>query len=1278
MQNTRKTTITVIIIASFFLTSGFGVLTDLSNNGIHAITIKSDAYVIGGNTTGGFNVPMGISITANGTYAYIMNKGSGNISEFDLETGNSVRNLTGFSGYFYIAPVPGTGLAYISSECVLSEINLTSGKIVSNLSGFVSISGIAVDPNGSDVYVTSLETGNLSEVNISSNTLVGNIQMKQCISGIAISPNSTYAYVTDEGTRSIYGVNLLTHDVKQTFGHLGKVSGISLNQNSCCGISAYVDSSDNLSHISLSSGKVIKNFTGLVDPVGVGLTPNGTYAYVTEKSSNSVSRVEISQPYEVEILESGLPKGTEWFLNLSDGYGFKTRGNSINFTLSDNTYSYDVQVSSKSYDTANQTGNILVDGSSVIQAIQFYPSSFMTQIRGFSNNENAIAIGNNGTYGYVLSDHSNITVFNIVTGSIIKNITGFADPYSMAIAPNGSYAYVTNYASNNISEVNLYKGIIARNITSSFYNYEDAISGNASYLYVTNFEHTGISMINLSTGTSHYLSGIHFQIGGLAVSGNGTYIYYSTGGDNLSVMNLVNGFPGRNITGFNSASYLSVSSNGTYVYVISNDEDSISVVNLTSGDFVENITGLNSPDGIATTANGTYAIVTNDGGNTLSRITISHPYQVAFTEAGLPPGTRWYLNLTDGYSYTSTSTQIVFTTANGSYNYSTGSSNMDYHSTAKSGNFSVSGSPLSRDISFAGVTYEVVFNESGLPEDSRWYVNITGESSSGPILGRSYDVALINGIYSYEVSSSVIYYSAHGGTFKVRGANLSVNASFIDYVYNVTFTESGLEPSGSAWYVNLTNGNSFSTRTSTLSFQIGNGTFNYSVSTQNKEYSAHGGSFKVDGLSVTETLRFAEVNYTVLFNETGLQAGTDWYVNITGEQTSGKITGTSFSIKLPNGTYDFNISSTTKLYHSSRGSFEVEGKQVKLNVEFSKEVYNITFEERGLPADSAWYVNLTGMPSSVSITSAEYSIFLPNGTYSFTASSGLAGYYANSGSFTVKGSVSSIAVNFSRQTYKATFTESGLPQGNSWYVNITGLETSGKIVAAYYSVELINGTYTFSVSAGDKIYSPEYTGTFRIKGTGQTIPVTFKKEFYRVTFTESGLPSTTEWYANSTAGFNESSSTGIISVSLANGSYEFTITNLTYYYSGINSVKVVVDGSNVTTAITFLHWAYIDGTINHKNATVSINGINMTGLSETFNLSVAQGSYNITVYLKGFAEYHSNFTLSPGSVKNLSIDLEPVSKSGTGPSIEIYLAVGGIVAVIALSGVYIFMKRPKA
>ena len=360
------------------------------------------------------------------------------------------------------------------------------------------------------------------------------------------------------------------------------------------------------------------------------------------------------------------------------------------------------------------------------------------------------------------------------------------------------------------------------------------------------------------------------------------------------------------------------------------------------------------------------------------------------------------------------------------------------------------------------------------------------------------------------------------------------------------------------------------------------------------------------------------------------------------------------------------------------GPEEGKGKEVELNLEFSKEVYNVTFEESGLPADSAWYVNLTGMPSSVSITRTDYSIFLPNGTYSFTASSGLAGYYANSGSFTVKGSVSSIAVNFSRQTYKATFTESGLPQGDSWYVNITGLETSGKIAAAYYSVELINGTYTFSISSGDKIYSPEYTKTFSIKGTGQTLTVNFKKEFYKVTFTESGLPSTTEWYANSNSGFNESSSTGVISVSLVNGSYEFTITNLTYYYSDIHSIKVVVDGSNVTTAITFLHWAYIYGTINHKNATVAINGINMTGLSGTFNISVAQGSYNVTVYLKGYTEYYSNFTLSQGSVKNLSVDLKPVSKSSTGPSAETYLAIGGIVAAIALLGVYTFIKRRKA
>ncbi len=81
--------------------------------------------------------------------------------------------------------------------------------------------------------------------------------------------------------------------------------------------------------------------------------------------------------------------------------------------------------------------------------------------------------------------------------------------------------------------------------------------------------------------------------------------------------------------------------------------------------------------------------------------------------------------------------------------------------------------------------------------------------------------------------------------------------------YKATFTETGL-PSGATWYVNLTNGLSLKSTTSTISVLLANGTYKYTVTTSDKGYKYTGtSSLTVNGKNITETATFKKVvNYT--------------------------------------------------------------------------------------------------------------------------------------------------------------------------------------------------------------------------------------------------------------------------------------------------------------------------------------------------------------------------------------------------------------------------------
>ncbi len=132
--------------------------------------------------------------------------------------------------------------------------------------------------------------------------------------------------------------------------------------------------------------------------------------------------------------------------------------------------------------------------------------------------------------------------------------------------------------------------------------------------------------------------------------------------------------------------------------------------------------------------------------------------------------------------------------------------------------------------------YATSFTESGLPSGTTWYVNITGGQSYSSTTS-TITADLTNGSYSYTVASSnKIYYNVtDGGTFTVDGSAQTINTVFILYNSTVTFTETGL-PSGTTWYVNITGGQSYSSTTSTITADLTNGSYTYSIATTDKIY----------------------------------------------------------------------------------------------------------------------------------------------------------------------------------------------------------------------------------------------------------------------------------------------------------------------------------------------------------------------------------------------------------------------------------------------------------
>jgi len=147
--------------------------------------------------------------------------------------------------------------------------------------------------------------------------------------------------------------------------------------------------------------------------------------------------------------------------------------------------------------------------------------------------------------------------------------------------------------------------------------------------------------------------------------------------------------------------------------------------------------------------------------------------------------------------------------------------------------------------------------------------------------------------------------------------------------YPVTVTESGL-PFGTYWGVNTWNSNgAFDSETTDLTFIEANGTWNYSVTSDNTSYSAPGGNLSVNGSATSIYVNFRLVTYLVSFAETGLPPNTVWWVILTDGPRFASSESTLIFLE-PNGTYPYSTSATG--YSSTPGNVTIQGPPAGLVV----------------------------------------------------------------------------------------------------------------------------------------------------------------------------------------------------------------------------------------------------------------------------------------------------------------------------------------------------------
>jgi YVTN family beta-propeller protein len=282
--------------------------------------------------------------------------------------------------------------------------------------------------------------------------------------------------------------------------------------------------------------------------------------------------------------------------------------------------------------------------------------------------------------------------------------------------------------------------------------------------------------------------------------------------------------------------------------------------------------------------------------------------------------------------------------------------------------------------------------------------------------------------------------------------------------------------------------------------------------------------------------------------------------------------------------------------------------------------------------------------------------------------------------------------------HTVTFTETGLPSGTNWSVSLNGTPLSSTTSMVAFSEP--NGTYSFTVGSQVGYTATPSSGPVTVSGSpvGQTIAfVPTGARRYTATFTETGLPSGTNWSVTLN-GTIQSSATGAITFSEPNGTISFSVGTVSGYSASPSSGSITVSGVGQSQAITFT--ALPPGTYpvtftesglpSGTSWTVSLNGTPLASTTTAVAFAEANGSYSFTISsVPGYTATPSTgvVTVSGHSVSQLIGFQSSSSKppnNGTGsatflglPAAEGYALLGVIVAAVVVGAVVAVLLRRR-
>jgi YVTN family beta-propeller protein len=339
-------------------------------------------------------------------------------------------------------------------------------------------------------------------------------------------------------------------------------------------------------------------------------------------------------------------------------------------------------------------------------------------------------------------------------------------------------------------------------------------------------------------------------------------------------------------------------------------------------------------------------------------------------------------------------------------------------------------------------TFTLTFQEGGLPTGTPWSVvlgNVTYPASSSSV-----SISELNGSHAFVLGLVPGFAGTPArGSAVIDGQPLSISITFAPVLYAVTFIAEGL-PGGTAWSVEF-NGTVYEAPGGSLAVSVRNGSYGYSIpAIPGYRASPPSTSVTVSGQNLSIAVPFSGViiDYVLSFSETGLAAGTVWFVICNG--TYGSSATDTITFSLPNGTYPYQLVSVPGYrVFDNFDNVTIFGSNEAIAAHYLPPlpaVYDVLFTESGLPPSASWRVEFNGTWSRTTPATNGPIVFSAiNGSYEFQIGP-FVGYDATpaEGTLVVAGGNSSRTISY-------TPVENG-SNGTGPGFSLLGLSSAGSIV----------------------------------------------------------------------------------------------------------------------------------------------------------------------------------------------------------------------------------------